>query len=73
MTDRYHAPGSQGSFQPGSDEQVLTNKVGITTSEDRVELELDLLTPLYEDTLINNRPGGPLTVADLTLCPPSTQ
>ena len=30
MTDRYHVPGTQRAFQPGSDERVLANKLGIT-------------------------------------------
>ena len=65
MTDRYRIPGSQGAFQPGSDGQVLANKIGITKPEDMDELELDLLTQLYEDVLISNLPDRQLTVADL--------
>lgn len=65
MTDRYHVPGTQGDFQPGSGDQVLANKVGITTPEDMDELELGLLTQLYEDVLINQLPDRQLTIADL--------
>lgn len=65
MTDRYQVAGSQGAFQPGSNNQVLANKVGITTPGDMDELELSLLTQLYEDVLISNLPDRQLTVADL--------
>jgi cell filamentation protein len=65
MTDRYHVPGAQGDFQPGSGDQVLANKVGITTPEDMDELELSLLNRLYEDVLINQLPDRRLTTADL--------
>ncbi len=61
MTDRYHVPGTQGAFQPGSDGKVLANKVGITKPEDMDELELGLLNQLYEDVL--DLPGffGPIS------------
>ena len=65
MTDRYHVPGTQGAFQPGSGERVLANKLGITEPEDMDELELELLTQLYEDVLIRNLPDRQLAVVDL--------
>lgn len=39
--------------------------VGISNPEDMDELELSLLTQLYEDVLISNLPDHQLTVADL--------
>lgn len=65
MTDRYHVPGTQGAFQPGSGERVLANKLGITEPEDMDELELELLTQLYEDVLIRNLPDRQPAVVDL--------
>lgn len=65
MTDRYQVPGTQGAFQPGSGNQVLANMVNITTPEDMDELELSLLTQLYEEVLLNNLPDRQLTVVDL--------
>ena len=65
MTDRYHLPGTQRAFQPGSDGRVLANKFGITQPEDMDELELELLTQLYEDVLIRNLPDRQLAVDDL--------
>ncbi len=65
MTDRYHVPGTQGAFQPGSGERVLANKLGITEPEDMDELELELPTQLYEDVLIRNLPDRQLAVVDL--------
>lgn len=65
MTDRYRVPGTQGAFQSGSEGLVLANLVGITKPEDMDDLELSLLTQLYEDVLISNLPDRQLVVADL--------
>jgi cell filamentation protein len=65
MSDRYTADGIQGSFQPGSDCQVLANKLGITDPADMAEAELVLLSKLYEEVLIRNFPDRPLKVEDL--------
>ena len=65
MTNRYEVSSTQGEFQAGSDHQVLANKLGITSPEDINELELGLLTQLYEEVLVNTLPERQLTVADL--------
>jgi cell filamentation protein len=65
MTNRYQVPGKQGEFQSGSENLVLANKLGITTPDDMNELELHLLTQLYEEVLINHLPERQVTVADL--------
>jgi cell filamentation protein len=65
MASRYQVPGTQGGFQPGSGDRVLANKLGITEPEDMDELELGLLTQLYEDVLIHRLPERQLTVEDL--------
>lgn len=65
MTHRYHTSGAEGEFEPGSNEQVLRNLVGITSADDMDELELQLLSDLYDEVLMQNLPNRPLTVADL--------
>ena len=65
MTNRYQVSGTQGEFQAGSDHQVLANKLGITSPDDMNELELGLLTQLYENVLVNALPERQLTVVDL--------
>jgi cell filamentation protein len=65
MTNRYQTNGTKGEFEPGSDEQVLRNLVGITSTDDMDELELRLLGELYDEVLLQNLPDRALTVADL--------
>jgi cell filamentation protein len=65
MTDRYDAEGAQGSFQSGSNEQVLSNKLGITDSEDMEDAELILLEKLYQSVIIEHLPARSITVQDL--------
>ena len=54
MTTRYHAPGSQGESEPGSDGAVLVNKLDITSSDEMGELERVLLDKLYTQVLDRN-------------------
>ncbi|SFE51200.1 Fic/DOC family protein [Paracidovorax wautersii] len=65
MTSRYHTSGAEGEFEPGSNEQVLRNLVGIKSVDDMDELELQLLGDLYEEVLLQNLPNRQLTVDDL--------
>jgi len=65
MTDRYKASGSQTEFQPGSDDRVLRNVLGITSPEEMDEIELLLLEQLYREVLGPDFPAGKLSVADL--------
>jgi cell filamentation protein len=44
---RYSVEGSEGEFEPGSEEKVLRNKLGITDPQDMDEAELLLLLQLY--------------------------
>jgi cell filamentation protein len=66
MTDRYQVTGAEGEFEPGSNEQVLRNLLGIHLLDDINELELGLLAQLYEEVLFNNFPDRRLSVLDLT-------
>lgn len=52
-------------MQPGSDGQVLINKLGLTTADEIAEAELLLLGQLYVAVLIDDLPDRTLTVADL--------
>ena len=65
MNNRYDAEGAQSTYEPGSDELVLANKLGITDSEDMDDAELVLLEKLYLSVLIENLPDRRLTVQDL--------
>ncbi|MCU7247900.1 Fic/DOC family protein [Pseudomonas koreensis] len=65
MIDRYNAEGSQSSYEPGSNEQVLSNKLGITDPDEMDEAELVLLEKLYQSLLIEHLPARSLTVQDL--------
>jgi len=62
---KYDIGGAQGRFQPGSNRQVLENKLGITLPAERDEAELVLLEKLYEDLLLHHLPTGRLGVSDL--------
>lgn len=65
MTNRYHTSGAQSEFEPGSDEEVLRNNLGISSSSDMDELELTLLDQLYQLVLVDQLPVKSLTVQDL--------
>lgn len=62
---KYDIGGSQGRYQPGSNDRVLENKLGITEPADMDEAELVLLEKLYEDVLLAKLPAGKITVADI--------
>jgi len=62
---KYETVGAQGRFQPGSNDLVLENKLGITDPAERDEAELILLEKLYEDVLLHDLPTGQIKVADL--------
>lgn len=48
MVDRYDASGNiEAQFEPGSDERVLRNELGIRDSAEMDEIELDLLDQLH--------------------------
>ncbi|MDT8452617.1 MAG: hypothetical protein RQ936_07740 [Gammaproteobacteria bacterium] len=52
MADRYDTTGiPEGQFQPGSNNQVLLNKLGVTDPVEMDEIELDVLEQLTETVL----------------------
>lgn len=62
---RYDVTNAEGEFEPGSDRRVLRNLVGIRSPDDMDQLELELLSLLYDAVLIDDLPVRQLTVADL--------
>lgn len=64
MSDRY-TTGLEGEFQPGSNETVLANKIGITNAERMNAVELDLLEQLYHAIFLDDFPDRRLALADL--------
>lgn len=62
---RYQAEGRQGAWQPGSDDRVLANKLGIVDPADMAEAELILLEKLYQAVLIDDLPDRRLQILDL--------
>jgi cell filamentation protein len=65
MNNRYDTGGDQGAYEPGSDNQVLRNKLGVANPKDMAEIELLLLEKLYEAVLIEELPDRTLRAADL--------
>ena len=66
MINRYDAQGAQSTYEPGSDEQVLANKLGITNTQDMDDAELVLLEKIYQSVLIEHLPDRALTVLRLS-------
>lgn len=66
MTDRYETSGNlQAQFEPGSDGRVLANRLGITDPAEMADLELHLLSQLYDTVIDSMRPDQRITSADL--------
>jgi len=61
--NRYTVTGPEGEHQPGSNDQVLRNKLGLTRADDINEAELVLLSQLYDHVLGITRRDQRLTVA----------
>src|SRR5690606_31560083 len=65
MTTRYDVSGVQALFEPGSNNLVLANKLGIRHPTDMDEAELVLLQKLYESVLGDHLPQGRITLNHL--------
>ncbi|WP_213069398.1 MULTISPECIES: hypothetical protein [Methylomicrobium] len=63
--NKYSLGGSQTTYQPGSNNRVLLNKLGITDPEEMDEVELLLLQQLYDRVLIQQLYEGVITVEHL--------
>jgi len=62
---KYDIFGPQDRFQPGSDNRVLENRLGITDPEELDEAELVLLQKLYQEVLVRHLPTGTIRVETL--------
>lgn len=65
LGNRYSATGSEAEWQPGSDQRVLRNKLGIVDPTSMDEAELQLLLNLYEFVMQQDFPERQLLVADI--------
>jgi len=66
MPDRYDTSANpEAQYQPGSHDQVLLNKLGITSVIDMNDVELELLAKLYEDILVGVQQDQKITTDDL--------
>lgn len=66
MSDKYDASGSsEGQFEPGSDEQVLSNKLGITSAENMGDIEFDTLLKLENELFDEFAFDRQITTTDL--------
>ena len=66
MTNRYDTNSSiEGQFQPGSDETMLSNKLGITRPVEMNSVELDLLLQLTDAVLDEVTENQVITTTDL--------
>lgn len=59
---RYNVSGSQGEYEPGSNDLVLANKLGVIDSREMDIIELELLQDLYEYIFEKAFPEESLTV-----------
>ena len=66
VPDRYDtSSNSEGQYQPGSNDKVLLNKLGITDSAEMDDIELDLLEQLYDAVLADVEEDQTICVADI--------
>ena len=66
MTGRYDTTGNlEARFEPGSNDRVLANKLGISDSEDMDDVELGLLKRLHEDVFGSVETDQRITVSDI--------
>ena len=66
MTDRYDtSKNPEGQFQPGSNDLVLLNKLGVTDTSELDDIELDLLVQLTDTVLDEVAEDQTITSDDL--------
>jgi cell filamentation protein len=66
MSDRYDTTGNiEAQFEPGSDNRVLANKLGIADPAEMDDIELELLIQLYDQIPVMVDKDQHLTVADI--------
>ena len=66
MNDKYDTTDNvEAHFEPGSNDRVLSNKLGITDTQDMDDIELDLLKRLYDAVLGSVEADRGIAVADI--------
>ena len=66
MPDRYNTSSNpEGQYQPGSNDKVLLNKLGITDLDEMDNLEFDLLTDLQDELFNEIQSDSKISVKDL--------
>jgi cell filamentation protein len=66
MSDRYDTTGNiEAQFEPGSDNRVLANKLGIADPAEMDDIELELLIQLYDQIPVMVDKDQHLTVVDI--------
>ena len=65
MGDRYHISGDEGRYEPGSNGQVLKNRIGITSPVHMNQLETHLLESLYQHLFEHGFPKRKITLKDI--------
>ncbi len=66
MSGRYDATGNaEAQFEPGSNDRVLANKLGVSDVDEMDDIELVLLKRLYDVVLGSVAAGQRLTAADI--------
>lgn len=66
MNGRYDTGGNEeAQFEPGSNDRVLANKLGISDAAEMNDVETDLLNQLYEDILRSTEADTVMTAADV--------
>lgn len=66
MNDKYDTTDNvEAQFEPGSNDQVLSNKLGITDAQDMDDVELDLLDRLHDNVLGSVEADRGIAVADI--------
>lgn len=62
VSNRYAVGGAEGEYEPGSNERVLKNLLGLADPAQMDELELELLGQLYNDVLLHHLPDHAIAV-----------
>ena len=66
MNGRYDTRGNvEAQFEPGSNDRVLANKLGVSNAAEMDDIELDLLNRLHEDVVGSVQADQGIAVADL--------
>ena len=66
MNGKYDTTGNiEAKFEPGSDDRVLANRLGVSNADEMADVELDLLKRLYDAVLSSVEADQRFSVADI--------